>query len=60
MPKYICDFDLDCWVQDIEIEANSKEEAKEKLLSMSVEELVEKGYIKDFSISDLDIEEVEE
>ena len=60
MPKYICDFDLDCWVRCLEIEADSVEEAKEKLCKMTVEEIIEKGYIEDHSIRTLDIKKEEE
>lgn len=60
MPKYKMDFDLDSWIQCLEIEADSPEEAKKKLCEMSIENIIEEGYVKDFSIRDLDIEEVEE
>jgi hypothetical protein len=52
MPKYTVtfDFSLDAWIQNVEIEADDIEEAKEKLNKMSLEELVEEGYVKDFNI----------
>ena len=55
MPKYTYDFnfDLDVWVKSLEIEADSEEEALEKLRSYSIEDLILKGYIKDFDIRDL-------
>ena len=60
MPKYSMDFDLDSWITNLKIEADSREEAKKKLCSMSVEEIIKEGYVKDFNIMDLDIEELEE
>ena len=57
MKNYIFDLDLDVWVQGIEIEANNKEEALEKLKGMSVEELINNGYVKDFNLSDVDCDE---
>ena len=56
MPKYTVtfDFSLFAWIQNVEIEADDIEEAKEKLNKMSLEELVEEGYVKDFNIKDLD------
>ena len=60
MKVFTFDFDLDAWIQDIEIEAEDYDEAKEKLLQMSVEELIENGYIKDYDISNLDYEKIDE
>lgn len=54
MPKYDFNFSLDVWVKSLEIEADSLEEAKEKLNKMTVEELIEEGYVKYFDIKDLD------
>lgn len=56
MPRYIFDFDLDAWIKDVEIEAKNLKEAKEKLCSMSIEDLIDEGYIKSYSIKDLDVE----
>ena len=60
MPKYQMDVDLDSWIQCLEIEADSPDEAKEKLCKMSIEDIIKEGYVKDFSIRSLDIERVEE
>lgn len=56
MPKYTVtfDFSLYAWIQCVELEADSVEEAKEKLRKMTVEDLIEEGYVKDFDIKDLD------
>jgi len=51
------DFNLNAWIQNLEIEADSEEQAKEKLLSMSLEDMVEAGaYIK---ASDVDLVDTE-
>lgn len=54
MKVFTFDFDLDAWIQDIEIEAEDLEEAKEQLFNMSLSELIENGYVKDFDIRNLD------
>ena len=51
------DFNLDAWIQNLEIEADSEEQAKEKLMSMSLEDMVEAGaYMKDFNVETVDTE----
>lgn len=56
MPKYTFNFDfsVDAWIQGLSIEADSIEEAKEKLLKYSLEEVLEEGYVKDCSFKDID------
>lgn len=56
------EFNLEAWIQDIVVEGDSLEDCKEKLLQMSVEELIEEGYVKGSNITDIDydIEEDEE
>lgn len=56
------EFNLEAWIQDVVVEGDSLEDCKEKLLQMSVEELIEEGYVKDSNITDVvyDIEEDEE
>lgn len=54
---YTCDFDIDAWISGVIIEAKDEKEAKEKLLEMSLEELIENGYVKSFKLTDIDIEE---
>lgn len=55
MPKYTFDFnfDLDVYVKELEIEADSPEEALDKLRSYSLDDIIQEGYIKDFEIRDL-------
>lgn len=55
MPKYTFDFnfDLDVYVKELEIEADSPEEALAKLRSYSLDDIIQEGYIKDFEIRDL-------
>lgn len=60
MKKYTFDFSLNAWIQCLEIPAHSLEEAEEKLGEMSIEDLIEYGYVKDFYIKDVDVEEEEE
>lgn len=52
--KFKMDFNLQAWVQGIEIEAISEEEAKEKLARMSVEDIISEGYVKDNDIDSVD------
>jgi hypothetical protein len=48
------DFDLDMWVRNLQIEANSVEEAEAKLRKMTLEELISEGAIvKQMDIKDL-------
>ena len=55
MPKYELDFDLDLWIRNLQIEADSPEEAKEKLCKMSFSDMIDEGYVKDYKISDIDM-----
>ena len=57
MKTYRLDFNLEAWIQHLEIEADSEEEAKEKLYKMTLEEILEEGAIvEDTAISDIDCE----
>lgn len=57
MPIYDFNFSLDAWVKSLEIEADSLEEAKEKLNEMSIDDIVEHAIVKDFSIKELEVHE---
>ncbi len=52
-------FNLNAWINSVEIEADSEEQAKEILFGMPFSELIEEGYCKDFSIADLEAEVIE-
>ena len=54
--KYIFRFDFDCdtWITGLEIEANSLDEAKDKLRGMSLADIAEYGFEKEKEIKDLD------
>ena len=59
MAKYSFDFNLEAWIQGVEIEADSYEEAESKLYKMTVEELIEAGYIHTSDVEDVDVEILE-
>ena len=59
MAKYSFDFNLQAWIQGVEIEADSYEEAESKLYRMTVEELIEAGYIHTSDVEDVDVEILE-
>jgi hypothetical protein len=59
MAKYSFDFNLQAWIQGVEIEADSYEEAESKLYKMTVEELIEAGYIHTSDVEDVDVEILE-
>ena len=50
------DISVDAWIQCINVSASSLEEAREKLCSMDLNELVREGYVKDFTIGHVDVE----
>jgi len=56
MKTYTFDVSVDAWIQNISIDADSEDEAMDKLNSMSLEDLVSSGYVKDFAVSDVDME----
>ena len=60
MPTYTFDFNLSAWIRGLEIEADSEEEAREKLYSMRVGNIIDEGYCSNFDISDVDVESDEE
>ena len=53
-------FNLNAWIQDVEIEADSFEEAENKLYRMDVQELIEAGYINTSDLDDVEGEVIEE
>lgn len=52
-------FNLEAWIDGVEIEANSEEEAREKLYQMTFKELVEEGYDRNSTISEVEGEVIE-
>ena len=56
MKTFTFDFAVQAWIKGLEIEAETYEEAEEELLSMSLEKIVDKGFVKDSDISDIECE----
>ena len=57
--KVVLDFNLSAWIKGVEVEATSYEDAVAKLQQMTFDELIETGFSKDFTISDVDGQVVE-
>ena len=57
--KVVVDFNLSAWITGVEIDATSYEDAKRQLAEMTFNEIVELGYAKEFSVSDIDGQVVE-
>lgn len=60
MPTYTFDFNLSAWIRGLEIEADSEEEAREKLNAMRIGDIVDLGYCSNFDITSVDVESDEE
>ena len=52
-------FNLEAWIEGVEIEADSEEEAKEKLYRMNAQELIEAGYVNTSDVDDVEGEVIE-
>lgn len=52
--KVVLDFNLNAWIKGVEVEATSYEDAVAKLHQMTFDDLIETGFSKDFTISDVD------
>ena len=52
-------FNLEAWIEGVEIEADSEEEAKEKLYRMNAQELIEAGYVNTSDVNDVEGEVIE-
>ena len=52
-------FNLKAWIEGVEIEADSEEEAKEKLYRMNAQELIEAGYVNTSDVDDVESEVIE-
>ena len=57
--KVVLDFNLSAWIKGVEVDATSYEDAVSKLYQMSFEEILETGFSKDFTISDVDGQVIE-
>lgn len=53
--KFVVDLNVNAWLKAIEIEAGSKDEVKDILKGMSLEEMLETGYERNLELSDIDI-----
>ena len=56
MKKYKLDFLLEAWVRNLEIEADSEEDAINKLHRMDIEEIIKKGYVDESDSKNIDVE----
>lgn len=54
MAKYLMDFQLSAWIKFLEIEADSADDAKLKLQSMPIKDIIEKGDIRDYAYEFVD------
>ena len=52
-------FNLEAWIEGVEIEADSEEEAKEKLYRMNAQELIEAGSVNTSDVNDVEGEVIE-
>ena len=52
-------FNLEAWIEGVEIEADSEEEAREKLYRMNAQELIEAGYVNTSDVNDVEGEVIE-
>ena len=59
MKIFRLDFDLDAWIQNVEIEAKDEQDALNKFSGMTVEELVQQGYVHSWNFSDCDVTLIE-
>lgn len=58
--KFRFDFVLEAWIRCLEVEASSEEEAMDIFNSMSITEMLEEGYVKDFELRSVDKDLIEE
>lgn len=56
MAKFKLDFNLEAWVRSLEVEADNEDDALAELYKMSISEIIEKGYVNDYSTNDVDVE----
>ena len=56
MKTYSFNVGVDVWIKGVEIEANSEEEAREQFNQLSLQDLMNMGYVKSEEFYDLDAE----
>ena len=54
------DFNLSLWMKGVEVEGRDKEDCYDNFCKLSVEDLIEKGYVKDMEVQDLNEEIISE
>jgi hypothetical protein len=59
MQTFRFSFVLEAWAK-VEIQATNYEKAKDKLLNMSLSEILDEGYLVDYDYKDIQSEEIEE
>lgn len=52
--KVCFDINVEAWLRGIEVEGDDYDDAENKLYRMTLEELLEEGYVKSFDITDVD------
>lgn len=53
--KFKADLLLSVWLRDIEVEGKDENDAEDNLYKMTVEQLLEKGYVSEEDITDIDL-----
>ena len=59
MKKFKLNFNLEAWIAELEIEAETEEEAIEQLTNMDLLDIVQQGYDKEVDIRDIESELIE-
>ena len=54
------DFNLSLWIQGVEVEGKDEDDCFENFKMMTLEDLINEGYVKDMETTDIDQEIVEE
>lgn len=58
--KVTYDFNLNLWIKDIEVEGKDKEDCYNNFCKLSLQELLDKGLVKDMEVTNLDEEVIAE
>ena len=54
------DFNLSLWIQGVEVEGKDEDDCFENFKMMTLEDLINEGYVNDMETTDIDQEIVEE